>query len=215
MRTLSRLLLGSLFCAAGFIAIGLFGQFRRDHDTREAARGAIDRIVASIAEPQETKLDEVEAGGVPENAALRINEAGLEIIRTSEGLRLEAYRLGGVWLIGYGHTATAREGMTITEAEAEALLRADVRDAETGVRNLVQTPVNENEFSAMVSLAYNLGVGGFSRTLVLERLNAGDREGAANGFLTHDRARVDGVLQPIAHLTERRRKERALFLTPV
>jgi len=149
------------------------------------------------------------------NENLRINDAGLQIIKDSEGLRLEAYNLGGQWLIGYGHARTARAGMTITEAEAERLLREDVGDAENAVRSMVTVSVNVNQFSAMVSLAYNLGAGGFSRTGVLERINRGDYQGAADAFLNHDRARINGELQSIPHLTERREKERALFLKPV
>lgn len=149
------------------------------------------------------------AGGHPANADLRINDAGLAIIKESEGLRLQAYSGGGQWLIGYGHSRTAREGMTVTEAEAEALLRDDVRNAENDVKRVVGVEVNANEFSAMVSLAYNLGGGAFARSRVVERLNAGDRGGAADGFLFHNRA--GGV--PNEHLTERREKERALFLT--
>jgi lysozyme len=148
------------------------------------------------------------------NAGLRMNSAGLQIIEESEGLRLEAYNLGGQWLIGYGHSRTARAGMTITKAQAEQLLREDVSDSENGVRKLVVVPMNENQFSAMVSLAYNLGTGGFSKTTVLEKINQGDYSGAGDAFLNHDRARVNGVLQSIPHLTERREKERALFLTP-
>jgi len=149
------------------------------------------------------------------NQNLRINDAGLQIIKDSEGLRLEAYNLGGQWLIGYGHARTARAGMTITEAEAERLLREDTQASEEAVRSMVTVSVNVNQFSAMVSLAYNLGAGGFSRTSVLERINSGDYQGAADAFLHHDRARINGVLQSIPHLTERREKERALFLTPV
>lgn len=144
---------------------------------------------------------------------LSINEAGLAIIRESEGLRLAAYWGGSQWLIGYGHSRTAREGMTITEAEAEALLRADVADSEDAVRRAVTVSVNRNQFSAMVSLAYNLGAGGFGRSKVVERVNAGDYAGAADAFLFHDRGRVDGEMQVIPHLTERRKKERALFLS--
>jgi len=148
--------------------------------------------------------------GHPDNANLRINDAGLQIIKESEGLRLEAYNLGGQWLIGYGHSGTARAGMTITEAEAEQLLRQDVRDAEDGVRARVLVPVNQNQFSAMVSLAYNLGVGGFGGSSVLEALNDGDYNEAADNFMNHNRA--GGV--PNEHLTHRREKERTLFLTP-
>ena len=145
------------------------------------------------------------------NADLRMNAAGLEIIKESEGLRLEAYNLGGQWLIGYGHAATARAGMTISEAQAEELLRGDVRASEDGVRRLVVVPMNENQFSAMVSLAYNLGVGGYGRSTVLEQINQGDYDGAANAFLNHNRA--GGKVNE--HLTQRREKERDLFRTPV
>lgn len=146
------------------------------------------------------------------NDALSINEAGLDIIRGSEGLRLDAYWSGSQWLIGYGHSRTAREGMTITEAEADALLRADIAGSEDDVRRIVTVALNRNQFSALVSLAYNLGGGGFSRTEVVKRLNAGDYAGAADAFLLHDRVRIDGELRSAPHLTERRKKERALFL---
>ena len=148
--------------------------------------------------------------GAASNAGLKINDAGLQIIKDSEGLRLEAYELGGRWYIGYGHAATARAGMKITEAEADQLLRQDVTDAENAVRRMVTVPVNTNQFSAMVSLAYNLGAGGFSRTTVLERINQLDYSGAADGFLNHNKA--GGKV--LDHLTHRREKERALFLTP-
>jgi lysozyme len=151
------------------------------------------------------------AGGIPENQSLRINEAGLQIIKDSEGLRLEAYSGVGGQYIGYGHRMNPGDQSTITAAEADALLREDVRTAEDGVRERLTHPANENEFSAMVSLAYNLGVGGFSRSPVLERFNAGDKQGAADAFLTHNR----GGGQVLEHLTQRREKERALFLTPV
>lgn len=150
----------------------------------------------------------------PEPAPALINAAGLAIIEESEGLRLEAYELAGQWLIGYGHAATAAPGMTITEGEAEALLRQDLRDTEEGVDRLVSAPLNDNEFSALVSLAYNLGLGGFSRTLVYERLEAGDRAGAADAFLYLDSAVIDGERRELPALKERREKERALFLTP-
>lgn len=164
------------------------------------------------AETDESAPSEAPAssGSVAENADLRINDSGLQIIKESEGLRLEAYNLGGQWLIGYGHSRTARAGMTITEAEAERLLREDVRASEDAVRSMVEVPVNRNQFSAMVSLAYNLGSGGFSRTTVLERINRGDYQGAADGFLNHNKA--GGKV--IEHLTHRREKERELFLTP-
>lgn len=148
---------------------------------------------------------------LPENASLRINEAGLQIIKESEGLRLEAYRLNGQWLIGYGHARTARPGMKITETQAAALLREDLRATEDGVKKRLTVPVNENEFSAMVSLAYNLGVGGFGRSSILTRINKRDRKGAADAFLRYDKAGG----KALSHLAHRRKIERALFLTSV
>ena len=144
----------------------------------------------------------------------RINRAGLDIIEESEGLRLEAYYLAGQWLIGYGHAGTAAEGMRITAAEAEALLLEDLLRTEKELRALLEVELNDNEWAAVVSLAYNMGVGGFSRTLAYERLAAGDKAGAADAFLYLDSAMIDGERRSLPALAERRRRERALFLTP-
>ncbi len=146
------------------------------------------------------------------NAWLAMNERGLEIIRKSEGLRLDAYKLAGQWLIGYGHAGTAQPGMSITKAEADRLLIADVRDAEAAVRRLVEVPVNENEFSALVSLAYNMGPAAFARTLVLARLNKGDRKGAAEAFRYLVAADIGGERVVLDALKRRRLAERSLFL---
>ena len=180
-----------------------------DEDEAETSEpaGAEDEASAGVASTPVQASGDV---GHPANANLRMNDAGLNIIKESEGLRLEAYNLGGQWLIGYGHTRTAQAGMTITEAQAEQLLREDVRDSEDAVRRMVLVPVNENQFSAMVSLAYNMGSGGFSRSTVLAALNEGDYQQAADNFRNHNR----GGGEVIPHLTERREKERALFLAP-
>ena len=149
-------------------------------------------------------------GGIPANASLRINEAGLDIIKKSEGLRLEAYSSGGRQYIGYGHQMKAGEPSKITEAQATALLRQDVKVAEDGVRKRLTRPANENEFSAMVSLAYNLGTGAFGRSLVPQYFNEGRKQAAADAFRNHNKA--GGKV--ISHLTSRREEERELFLTP-
>lgn len=150
---------------------------------------------------------------IPENAWLVINERGLDVIRESEGLRLSSYYLAGQWLVGYGHAATAKREMTITADHADLLLYSDVRRAEEGVRRLVKVPLNENEFSALVSLAYNMGVGAFQNTQVLKRLNAGDRAGAADAFRHLVAADINGERTVLAALERRREAERALFLT--
>lgn len=145
----------------------------------------------------------------------RVTDQTLALIRQFEGLRLAAYRdAAGVWTIGYGHTAQAgppavRAGMEISPGEAEALLRADVEAVATIVRRLVEVPVNDNEFGALVSFAYNVGTGALRGSTLLRRLNDGDRAGAALQFgkWIHGGGRV------LPGLVHRREKEKQLFLT--
>ena len=159
---------------------------------------------ASVSE----EASEPVAGGLPENRDLTINAAGLQIIKDSEGLRLEPYSAGGYSYIGYGHQIKEGESFTsITEDEAEAILRDDLAFFENGVRELLTRPATENQFSAMVSLAYNKGLYGFRDTDVLKNFNAGDIQGAADDFRTHT-----GRDGPVPHLVERRERERMLFL---
>ena len=145
------------------------------------------------------------------NEALSINQHGIDLIKEEEGLRLESYSAGGRSYIGYGHQQKPGDASSITEAQAEALLRKDVEGAEAAVQRMVTVPVNVNEFSAMVSFAYNLGEGGFSRSRVLAAINTGDHSGAAEAFLTHNT--VGGEFNQVIY--DRRVKERALFLKPV
>lgn len=140
-----------------------------------------------------------------------INEAGLDIIKSQEGLRLKAYRDGGgVPTIGWGHTAGVRMGQTITKERAEELLRMDIAHAEKAVISYAMTGLNDNEFSALVSFVFNVGVAAYHDSTLLKKLRQGDRAGAAEEFLrwNHDNGRV------IDGLTARRNRERVLFLTP-
>ncbi len=146
---------------------------------------------------------------------MQTNQAGLDLIKMFEGLRLEAYvDAVGVWTIGYGHTKTARAGMVITEDRAEELLRDDLSDAESAVNNFVKVPLNENEFSALASLVFNIGSGNFKRSTVLKRLNQEERVGAADAIEWWNKGRVNGVLTMLPGLVRRRAAEKALFLTP-
>ncbi|HXZ69019.1 MAG TPA: lysozyme [Alphaproteobacteria bacterium] len=144
--------------------------------------------------------------------AWTINQEGLAIIESAEGLRLSAYQLAGQWLIGYGHARGVTAGMTITKAQAEQFLRQDVSLCEGSVAAAVTEPITQNEFSAMVSLCYNIGHQTFERSSVVMKLNAGDHGGAADAFLGWNKAKVNGVKTEVPYLTARRQKERALFL---
>jgi lysozyme len=73
-------------------------------------------------------------------------------------------------------------------------------------------PVDDGQFGALIALVFNIGAGNLQASTLLRKLNAGDVAGAAEQFLAWDKARVDGVLKPLAGLTRRRRAERAMFL---
>lgn len=141
-----------------------------------------------------------------------INQAGLDLIKESEGFREMAYSdPGGTLTIGYGHTGPdVVEGMIITPEQAEQLLRQDVQEAEDAVANLVTVPLNENQFSALTSFVYNLGPGDLEDSQLLVLLNQGDYLGAAEEFLGFN---TDGGVV-LDGLTRRREAERQLFLTP-
>ena len=141
----------------------------------------------------------------------RTNDAGVELIKSFEGLRLKAYQDSvKVWTIGYGHTGSdVRPGEVITEAEADKLLRIDLNDAEHGVDSALTEDVTDNQFGACVALAFNIGVAAFKESSIVKMINAGDVTLAADRFLLYNKA--GGKVR--AGLTRRRKAERALYLT--
>lgn len=140
------------------------------------------------------------------------NEA-LQIIKDSETLKLEAYLCPAkVLTIGYGHTgADVHKGMVITEEQAENLLKADIERFEKDVRSLVKVKINENQFGALVSFAFNVGSYSFSKSTLLKKINNNDFTGASDEFLRWVWAKT----KKLNGLTTRRKKERLLFLKPL
>lgn len=140
----------------------------------------------------------------------RTNKNGLLLIKSFEGLRLKAYRDPvGIWTIGYGTTRDVRPDMSISEAEAEQLLQQDLIRFEQAISEAVVAPVNDNQFSALVSFTYNVGSGALRSSTLLKLLNdRQDIHGAADEFPRWNRA-GGRVLEG---LTRRRNAERALFL---
>ena len=107
---------------------------------------------------------------------MKTSPKGIALIKEFEGLRLKAYKcLGGVWTIGYGHTAGVKPGMVITEAQAEEYLKEDLFSCENAVNNQ-KLSINQNQFDALVSLIYNIGIGNFQKSTLLRkaRINAND-----------------------------------------
>jgi lysozyme len=138
------------------------------------------------------------------------NHTAVQIIKEEEQLRLEAYELGGLWLIGYGHLMLEGEKDVITEEEADVFLREDLHWCEEAIERYVKVPVTLNEFSAMVAFCYNVGSGKTRGSSIVKRVNQEDRTGAANAFLLWNR--MNGVVMKA--LANRRARERTLFLTP-
>lgn len=131
-------------------------------------------------------------------------------ISSFEGCRLTSYQCSaGVWTIGYGHTQGVTEGDSCTQEQADAWLIEDIGKTQLFLAHYVNVPVSPCEFIALVSLAFNVGVGALMKSKLLKKLNSGDREGAAEEFL--DFNLVSG--KPVPGLTRRRKAEHDLFLT--
>lgn len=132
----------------------------------------------------------------------------VSLIKDFEGLELTAYKdIVGVWTIGYGHTKTARPGMSITKDEAEGLLRDDLAWVEDTINTNVKIELTQDQYDALASFIYNVGAGAFKRSTMLRKLNAGDVVGAAAEFKRWNKAGG----KAIRGLTRRRKAEEAWF----
>jgi lysozyme len=140
-----------------------------------------------------------------------VNHDGLTLIKTFEGLRLKSYLCPAkVWTIGYGHTGPdVRQGQRITEAEAEALLRADLRRFELGVANhTAGVALRDDHFAALVAFAFNVGLRAFANSTLLRRVRQRNAGLAAAEFARWNKA--GGKV--LSGLTRRRAAEAALFV---
>lgn len=149
---------------------------------------------------------------------MKISEKGLKMIESFEGCLLKASNtLDNVWTIGYGQTGyyygkKVCKGMTTTREAAHAWLRDhSIKTYESAVNKNVKVSLNQNQFDALVSFTYNVGVNGFRTSTALRKLNDGDYNGAADALTMW--TRCNGKV--LAGLVRRRKEERALFLTPV
>lgn len=141
---------------------------------------------------------------------MTISDAGLNLIKRFEGLRLTAYDDGvGVQTLGYGHTRGVKAGDTCTQEQADEWLREDVADATAAVARLVTADLTQSQRDALISIVFNIGEGAFERSTLLRKLNAGDYEGAANEFPRWNK----GGGRVLAGLVKRRAAERELFMS--
>jgi len=133
-----------------------------------------------------------------------------------EGCKLTAYLCpANKWTIGYGNTyyetgKPVKLGDTITQERADELFNMIAEDFAKRVRTLLKTVLNENQFSALVSFAYNCGVANLNKSTLLRKVNANPNDPSiTNEFLKWDKANG----QPLAGLTRRRTAEAKLYFT--
>ena len=146
---------------------------------------------------------------------MKISQRGLELIKDFEGFSSSAYLCAAkIPTIGWGNTFYAdgtkvKLGDQISKTDALKLLEVVVnRDFADKIFPYIKVKVTQNQFDAMVSLAYNIGVGSFLKSTLLKKVNAGDFVGASEEFLRWNKAGGKELLG----LTKRREREKQLFL---
>ena len=145
----------------------------------------------------------------------QVSRVAIDMIKRFEGCRRTAAALpGGGWTIGYGHVRSARERAEVSPADAEALLIYDLLEVTGAVNDWTFTPLTQNQFDALVSFAFNIGLENFRRSLVLRRVNEGALIQAACALEMWREAELDGERIVVDALVRRRAAEKTLFLTP-
>lgn len=144
---------------------------------------------------------------------MKLSTRGIDLIKQFEGYSSKAYpdpATGGApWTIGYGTTKGVKPGMVIAAEQAEKMLRDDVAKFESGVSSLIISPTTQGQFDAMVSLAYNIGLGNFGKSTLLKKHNARCYSCAADQFRVWNRA--NGKV--MNGLTKRRAAEREVYMS--
>jgi len=142
---------------------------------------------------------------------MEISQKGIDLIKRFEGCRLSAYKCpAGILTIGYGHTGSdVHPGMTITQNEADMLLKMDLVIHCNNVNNLVKVPLTQNQFDALVSFDFNVGYGALKTSTLLRLLNNKDYKGASEQFGRW----VWGGGRILPGLVNRRKAEKELFIS--
>ena len=139
----------------------------------------------------------------------KLSAKGAFFIKLKEGFRSVAYnKLDSIWTIGYGHTLGVTQGMTCTRAEADTWFLQDVAKCEVSV-NKQNLTLSQNQFDALVSYAYNIGVGAFERSNLLAMIKSGKPEAEIRKWWTTHWITVS--MEVIPGLVTRRAEEAAMF----
>ena len=141
---------------------------------------------------------------------MKTSQNGIELIKKFEGCRLETYICpAGVFTIGYGHTgADVKSSMKITQEEAETLLKNDLKAFERGVQRIIKKELTQNQFDALVSFAYNLGLENLKKSTLAKLINQGKIKEASSQFerwVYANGVKLNGLIR-------RRKAEKDLFI---
>lgn len=157
---------------------------------------------------------------------MKTSAKAIELIKHHEGVRYKPYRCPArLWTVCVGHVLYPDQGKmpiterdsyplrpednrTFTQEEVDGILRTDLARFESGVAKLVTVPLTQGQFDALVSFAFNVGLGTLQRSTLRAKLNRGDKEGAAEELLKYCMA--GGKI--LKGLQNRRIDERAMFL---
>lgn len=142
---------------------------------------------------------------------MNISGNGIKFIANWEGKRNSIYiDAVGLPTIGIGHLIKRGEVFPkiMTDKEVYDLFRKDVKYFETAINNLVKVKLNQNQFDALISFTFNVGIRAFQTSTLLKKLNIGDYIGTSQEFLRWDKANG----KPLLGLTRRRTAEKELFL---
>lgn len=158
----------------------------------------------------------------------RINEDGLAKIKQWEGLVLYAYddvdparppkksmpgdHVGGTLTIGYGSTKDVKQGQALTKAKADVRLVQELYEYEEAVSNSVKVPLTDNQFSALVAFAFNVGIGAFTGSTLLKKLNAGDYNAVPKELMRWTKSTINGKKTTLPGLVNRRSAEVGLWV---
>lgn len=142
---------------------------------------------------------------------MKTSKKGIQLIKDFEGLRLTSYRCpADVWTIGYGHTANVTSGQTITETQAEQLLKDDLKKFETAV-NSENLNINQNQFDSLVSFAYNVGESAFRKSTLLQLVKNNPKDSQIKSEFMRWVHIANG--QQLAGLVRRREAESNLYFS--
>lgn len=169
-------------------------------------------LLTSLPDAYSVKADTVEK--LHQQSIGNIPAKAIELIKESEGYRATAYKdSAGVWTIGWGTIRMdgkgIKPGQTIDETTAEKYLMEEINHAASAVKKLVKVPINEGQFTALISFVYNTGEGTLTKSTLLKKLNAGDCEGAKSLFPIYNK---DINKRTTPGLTKRRIVEQNLFV---